>query len=401
MPEILHRCVEEVVGKGHDEQSAYAICRTQLGLKDNGSEDGQDILRKSMTVALPIGDYVNGDEEGDFNAARIREIIANTRARGKQIPIYNLIGKENPDHPEDLDQWPADGWAEGLDVGPNGELVAASKIHGEAARLVYGDMVRGASIGTKIRPLDYEGKKYGEVLEHIVLTNNPYMKGLNIAARLAKGGDGLAYHFTALAKEAPVAEEKKKPEEKPPALGGGDGVNLTEKVVALEVLLVEKEGVIRDLSAANANLLDEVKAFRASPQLEMALKERDQQVRINKANKVRFMTERMARDRQIDMSVLRGWYDHDSDEVVLAGFTNSQFKGSLDLLQYHRDSVPKNPTGRGFISGVPNEDGAPGYTPEQKEQIRALGKDPELLAKTRGSKNFTEYKRRKEAAAKG
>lgn len=351
-------------------------------------------LRKEMTIAFPIGDYVNGPQEGRIDPARIKAIFANTKKRGKPIPIYNLVGKTAPEHPENLDQWPADGWVEGLKIGPGGELIGDNKILGEAARMVRSDMIRGASIGTKILPLDYKGEQMGEVLHHVVLTNNPFMRGMNIAARLARGGQGVAYVFTALAKEAPVAEDKK-PDTKAPAPAGGDE-GVVEKYKALEIVMVEKDAIIRDLEAANRNLLEEVKAFRANPQLDLAMKELDQQKRINEANKVRFITARMAADNQIEMSALRGWYDHDSDEVVLAGFKNSQFKGKLDLLMYHRDSVPKKP-GRAFVSGG-TENNVSTFTAEEKEQIRKLRKDPELLEKTRGAKNYGEWKERKAAA---
>jgi hypothetical protein len=503
MPPALERCVQQVMGKGKDQSSAYAICRTSMGLQADGSQDEEagetmpddeaiekammkmaaiperkdvspesgvhdygnvpfadptnkkypidteehiraawnyinkpenagkypsgvaeikarivaawkrvidkagppsavkaaeplntpTLLKKGVMVCKAVGDYVNGPQEGEITAARLKQLVANFAKYPRQVPVYLLTGKPNPEHPENLDERLADGWVDGLSFDGN-RLLADLNLHGEAATAVLTDGVRGASIGTT-PAADYDGTDIGEVLEHVVLTNRPFVKGMNIAASVARSGSRVACHFTAFTEEADMAE--KKPE---PAPKADEALNLTEKLTAAEVLLQEKDAVIRDLTAANANLLEEVKAFRNSPQLAMALKELDQQKRVNLANKVRFIAGRIAKDGQIEMEALRGWYDHDSDEVVLAGFKNSQFKGDLNLLQYHRDSVKKNPS-RGFISGLPANEVGGTLTAEDKEQIRALGHDPELLDKTRGARNLTEYKRLKAAATKG
>lgn len=39
MPEILHRCVDEVMAKGHDESSAWAICRTSLNMCEGKAKE--------------------------------------------------------------------------------------------------------------------------------------------------------------------------------------------------------------------------------------------------------------------------------------------------------------------------------------------------------------------------
>jgi hypothetical protein len=251
----------------------------------------------------------------------------------------------------------------------------------------------------------YAGDSLGQVLQHVVLTNSPFVKGMNIAASRVQGSEPVAYHFTALHKEAAMADPKKKTDPDPAADATGAGeeaavLSLTERLEAAEVLLQEKEGAIREMAAANANLIEEVKAYKKSPQLVVAMRELDQQKRINLANKVRFITARVASDRQVNMDVLRGWYDHDSDEVVLAGFKASQFKGSLDLLQYHRDSVKKNPSRAAFATGDPGDDGATGLTADDKAALVAAGKDPEVFAATRGARNFTDYKRLKAEAQK-
>jgi len=423
MPAELDRCVAHVMEKGHSESSAYAICRASTGLAENGSEDEKfprvpdeemkllvanemtrrdyasgPVLRKKMVLASAIGDFENGDQAGRLDVAALKSLVANHKKIPRQIPVYLITGTQNPDHPQDLDERLADGWVENFEVEGN-DLVGDVKIHGEAARAVVSDQVRGASIGT-IEGKTYQGQPIGQVLAHVVLTNSPFIKGMNIAASRAKGSEPVAWHFTALTTEADMADKDKKDAGAPgkDSQKPDDGsVNLTEKVTALECLLEEKEGIVRELTTANANLLEEIKAFRERPDLALAQKEIDQLKRHNLAEKVRRIAGKLMADRQINSEELRGWYDHDSDEVVLAGFKNSQFKGKMDLLEYHRSSVPKNPS-RAFISGVQagGQDGE--LTAEERQQAIDAGKDPDLYAKTRGARTFAEFKSRKAAA---
>jgi len=353
--------------------------------------DAPGTLRKQMVVAKPIGKFENGaDMKGKLTKDRIRALVENQAKHPRQIPIFSDRATGG-DHPSSNDMADPTGWAEGLSVNDAGELVADAKLFGQGAQDVGGDVYRGASIYT-VQGKAYDGTPIGEVLKHILLTNEGFIKDLNVAASRIQGDEEVVCYFTALSKEAAMAEPEKTETETA-------DLSLTERLEAAQVFLTQKDGQIRELAASNANLLEEVKAFKANPQLEIAMRELKQQKRINLANKVRFITARMAADRQIDMEVLRGWYDHDSDEVVLAGFTSSQFKGNVDLLQYHRDSVTKRP-GRSFISGADSGDPT-GMTAEQREIALKAGKDPEMLAATAGAKDFTDYLRRKKAAGKG
>lgn len=352
----------------------------------------QPTLRKWMPICKAVGAFENGpDMAGVLSVAFLNQLIANGKKQPRQIPVYLLPESDQPSHPEDLDERFADGWVEGLEM--RGDwLYGDVKTHGKAAVAVANDWVRGASIGT-VDAKTYDGNLIGQVLEHLVITNKPYVKGMNVAATAGvRGGRSVAYHFTALSTEATMADDpNKKPDD-------GGGVNLTEKVTALETQLVEKDGVIRDLMTQNGDLLEEVKAFRERPDLALAQKKIEQLERHNLAEKVRRITANMLRDRQINSEALRGWHDHDSDAVVLAGFRNSQFKGELNLLEYHRLSVPRNPS-RSYVSGSPEVmDGE--LTATEKEAIVEAGKDPEVFAATRGAKSFTEYKRLKAAAQK-
>ena len=353
--------------------------------------DAPGTLRKRMVILKPIGAFENGaDMKGKVTKERIRALVENQKKHPRQIPIFSdkVTGG---DHPPSNDMADPTGWVEDLSVNDAGELVADAKLFGQGAADVSGDVYRGASVYT-VQGKAYDGSAIGEVLKHLLLTNEGFLKDLNVAASRVQGDEEVVCYFTALTKEAAMAEEPEKKEET------AETLSLTERLEAAEVLLAQKDGQIRELTASNANLLEEVKAYKGHPQLTIALKELDQQKRINRANKIRFITGRMADDRQIEMDALRGWYDHDSDEVVLAGFKASQFKDNLDLLQYHRDTVKKNPS-RTFISGVPI-DAESGLTSEQKEVAMKAGKDPQLLAATAGAKDFSDYKRRKAAAQK-
>src|SRR5262245_34115883 len=135
MPEILHRCVEEVMGKGHSEQSAYAICRTSLGLSEDGSQDDKEsnipdaemrtrvlsamtkaefgsypVIKKKIPLCEAVGEYVNGDQEGRLSLPLFKRLVENFRKHPRQVPVYLIVGSPNPGHPEDLDQRLADGW---------------------------------------------------------------------------------------------------------------------------------------------------------------------------------------------------------------------------------------------------------------------------------------------------
>ena len=92
---------------------------------------------------------------------------------------------------------------------------------------------------------------------------------------------------------------------------------------------------------------------------------------------------------------VRGYEGGDtrSDEVTLAWFKNSLFAGEMGKLEFALVLRPKKIINRTFHSGAPEEGAV--YSAEQKEQIRKLGKDPELLEKTRGSRNYTDWKARK------
>lgn len=430
MPEILHRCVEEVMGKGHDEQSAYAICRASMGLAEDGSEDDKHpdmpmpemhtrvlsemtkrefgsypMVKRRVPLCEAVGEFVNGEQEGVLTLALFRRLVENFTKHPRQVPVYLIVGDPNPEHPEDLDARLADGWIEGLSI--EGKfLMGDLKANGPAAIAIVRDQVRGASIGT-VQGRAYDGTPIGQVLEHVVLTNSPFVKGMNIAARLVKGGDKVACYFTAL-KEAPVADDKKDEKPKPaPKADDKTDLNLSEvkeELAAAEMLLKEQAKKIDELSTSNDELEAELRERQKNSDLELAIKENKNLQRQVLASKVRELIQ-LGLDRgQFKRDMVLGYDGGEdrSDALTLKWFTNSDiFKGNMDLLRFALKTFPKTEMRRSFVSGEPTGTDGAGYTEEQQKILRDSKKDPEIVAAVRGASNLTDYKRRKAAAAKG
>ena len=431
MPAALESCVAHVMDKPDfvpqegrtAEDSAYAICRSSMGLAVDGSEDTKQVgmddaeiqrragnemtrrgftstptLRKKMPIAEAIGEFENGPQEGTLDLKLLRALVENQKRHPRQIPVYLGTGQPNPEHPQDLDERLADGWVEDFKL-EGKRLIADVKLHGEAARAVIGDQVRGASIGT-IAGKSYKGDPLGPVLAHVLLTNSPFIKGMNIAASRAKGTEQVVWHFSAL-KEAKMADPEKKPD--PEKKADPDSLNLQEKVTALECLLQEKDGLIRELTASNENFKEEVEKYRESPQLEIAMKENTKLQRRVNAMRVRELVGLGLSRGQFNQVIVKGYEGGDkrSDEITLAWFNNSVFGGSEEKLEFALSTFPRTALNKQFASGAPGqgeEDAA--YSLEEQKTIRAAGKDPAMLQKVRGARNFQDYKRLK-AEAKG
>jgi hypothetical protein len=417
MPEILHRCVEKVMGQGHSEESAYAICRASLGVKEDGSQDAtvpdmtdHEMLirtaseitkrqfdnfprvRKWMPLCVAVGDFVNGEQEGQLTVGLFKRFVENFKKHPRQIPVYLIVGDTNPEHPTDLDARLADGWVENLRIDGK-TLMGDVTLNGNAAVAVLTDGVRGASIGAK-PGMSYDGKDIGYILEHVVLTNSPFVKGMNVAARSQSGGE-LSFFFTALKQEATMAEDVK-PE---------PDISLTEKVTALEVLLQEKEGQIRDLTASNENMREELEKRRENAQNDLLLQDKTRLERRVLAMRIQKLVAKGVANGQFTQDRVKGYDGGDdmSDEVTLAWFKGSEFKGNMDRLEYALQALPKKTMGRTFHSGMPTDDGGEIFTAAEKAIAVAAGKDPEILAGIASGKarTFTEWQALKKAAGKG
>lgn len=425
MPAELDRCVAQVMARPDfepredttAEESAFAICRSSLGLADDGSQDVKDldledhdirrkveeemmrsgfstrpILRKKIPIASAIGKFVNGPMKGELILDVLKTLVENQSKHKRQIPIYLVTGKPNSDHPEDLDERLADGWVEGIEI-QGRDLIADVKLHGDAAVAVTNDQVRGASIGT-IAGADYKGNSIGYVLEHVILTNSPFIKGMNIAASDKKGGRKIAWYFTNFKKEAKMADKDEDRKKEP------DLASLMERNTALDCLIQEKEKTIRELTESNENLTEELKVRQENQDLELSLKENRKLQRRVDALRIRELVALGIGRGQFRKDQVAGHEGGDarSDEVTLAWFKNSIFGGDLQKLDFALKTFPRLEMNRRYVSGAPGEQEHDGYSSEEQERIKKLGKDPLILSKTRGAKNFSDYKRLREEA---
>ncbi len=164
------------------------------------------ILRKEMVIAKTIGTYQNGPRQrGIMDRTRLQDLVDKFTTHPRQVPIYAL-----GDHVLDLNERVPDGWVEGVRLDKDGQMIISAKMIGDGADFVIEDRIRGASIGT-MQAKDLKGKKIGEVLHHVLLTNTPFIKDLPSIAAAASGGEAVVWFSTAL-EEVPMAltpEEEK------------------------------------------------------------------------------------------------------------------------------------------------------------------------------------------------
>lgn len=353
------------------------------------------IVRKKMVVCTPFGEYTNGDQEGVMSKRRLASLAANFNKYPRQVPIYSL-----GNHVTDLDERLPDGWVEGLEVNDAGQLVADVKIQGEAAAWVLNDMIRGASIGT-VQGKNPDGSAQGEVLQHLLLTNNPFDKSLNIAAT-RKGSEEVAHFTTALPAEAndmadsDIQKENARLKDELAALKAKSPDDTAAKLKDTEALLSEKIRENSELAAANAVLREDVEKFKTSPQLEAALKDIETLKTRNLVAEVRRKVGDGNRSGQFGVGFLGGeaksTWDHPSDGAVLAWFNaHSIFKGSLDRLDLLLQTMERKTTGRSFHSGDPGQPENVTLTADDRAMVRRLGLDPDKVIAGMKSTNRAEF----------
>jgi Mu-like prophage I protein len=409
MPEILHKCVEEVMSKGHDEQSAYAICRTSLGLKDDGTEDETEPaytedemlqkvalhlnsefsnvppLVKEITVARAGVNFVNGEQEFDLPESRIDAIIANTKKWGGQVKVY-LEDVANPGHPprKVRGALPADGWAEALKrVGK--DMVAKVKLMGAAAVGVAKDQYRGASIATR-EENDLHGKPIGEILDHILITNDPFFANLPaISASRSQGGKEAVTYISAQ-RSKPMADPKN------PSVAEIEAKHKTEiEAKELELSNLRKERLkdaarIEDLEAQVSNV-------KADPEKE-ELQER--LVRLELKSEAQEIRE-VVNDGLSRGTLKASWaqdFKKGGDTGTIKWFKDSRFGGDLKLLKYQvYETEPIVQLNKRYASGA-NPDDVKTLSSEDKQWLRNKGIDPDKVAAGK-ARDLGEYKRLK------
>jgi hypothetical protein len=354
------------------------------------------VLRKKMIVCTPFGKFVNGDQKGVMDVKRLRGLVENFNKHPRPVPIYAM-----GDHVGLLDERVPDGWVEGLTVDADGRLVAAVKLEGEAARLVLGDKIRLASIAT-VQGKNPDGTAQGEVLQHVLLTNDAFDKNANIqiAAALAKGAELYATFTTALHSEKEVGmadqnlhDEIARLKDENAAL---KAMTADEKVAAelkeSQALLSEKIRETVELTAANENLKADVERLRSNPEMEVAFKQQERQLR---ASKIRRLVQDGVGEGQFNRAMVgdpKSTYNHTSDEAVLAWFKTSLFKDSFEKLEFALSTFPKLSLRKQFGTGESDETRTATMTDQDKESVVALGHTPEKVKAGYEAKNINAYR---------
>jgi hypothetical protein len=352
-------------------------------------------LRKKMVVCTPLGKYVNGEYKGVMTTARLKKIADNFKKYPRQVPIYAL-----GDHVESTDERMPDGWVEGVSVSEAGELVADVKLMGPAAAWVMNDQIRGASIGT-VQGKNPDGSTQGEVLQHLLLTNNPFDKSLNIAASQTKGGEAVECFFTALpSTEADMADEKdteiaRLREENAALKAQTADEKVSAELTETQALLQEQRRANAELVASNENLKADVEKFKSPKAIEELNKKLQMQDRQLRAEKIRRLvkdgvsTGRFSRQLVGDPKL---GYSHPSDEIVLSWFKDSAaFKGSFERLEIMLETLPPiNRRDYGTDAGAA-EPHSTAFDASQEEYIRSQGLDPEKVKAAMKAKDAGQY----------
>ena len=326
---------------------------------------------------------------------RLQRLVDNFSAYPRQVPIF-MLG----DHPETNDQEPPVGWVERLYLSGDELLMARVKLHGPGASAVGGDLIRGASIYT-VQGKDYDGSPIGEILKHVLLTNEPFYKDLNIAASRIPGGESAVCVFTALSsREAAMAENDKTkgsppdkdkqrvdPTQDEPTVAAMKAKD--EEIVALKAkLLTAEEGIEELKEKLDAKPVDSEKE-------EQAVRLKAAEYKLD-ALEIRELVAKGLSSGTIKPSWCKG-FNEGGYNGTMSWFKASRFVGDKKLLAW---AVENNPPmyrmGRTFASGSPGEDSAVVLTSEDRALIRKMklsaeaveaamkGEDPGAVLKAEG-----------------
>lgn len=402
MPEILERCVSEVMGKGHSESSAYAICRVSLGLLSDGTEDASSIelseeelkaklemtlpfqngplLLKRMVIAHPFGKFVNGDQEGNMTKRRLAGLVENYKKYPRQVPV-KMLGE----HEFDNDGFVPVGWVEGLEQDSEGNLVARVKLHGMGAEAVGADLIRGASIGT-VNGKDTDGTAIGEVLKHLLLTNEPFDKLVNIAASHEQGGERVVYYATALSSETSMPDKDKSKDSPPDKDKQRVNPNAEEptvadlkakddEIVALKAKLIQAEEAIEELKEQIATAPQDVEKE------ELAVKVRQLEMK-SEAQEIRELVQSGLQGGRLKPSWCDGFNAGKGaarDKATTDWLkSHPKFQGDIKLLRWAvENSEPMYRIGKTFNTGAPAQEKA--LTADDKALMKKLGLKPETV----------------------
>jgi len=385
------------MGQGHDEQSAYAICRTSLNLTSDDQDlemsdedmkkavkkyieprmvDGWPTKRINIVVARPIGKFKNGPVEGELSAETIMKIVQNF-SRTTKVPVYLW------DHVQDLDETLPDGWVLGLSVNRDGLLIADTEVMGDAVSYVDRHQVRSASIAWNPSAKDYQGKSIGPLLMHVTLTNNPYIKDLPAIAARDMGGAGLLVCFTALTvEEVGMADPKDKKE---PIQADKDRIDPTQDEPTI-AQLKERDDEIVSLKAKLLNAEEAISEMKEKLDARPVDEEKEQQaIRLKHAEfkldalEIRELVAKGLHTGTLKPSWCSGYSDNGYNGTM-SWFKASRFQGDKKLLAWAVENSPVlYKVGRTFQSGAPTDGDAVVLTQEDRELIRKLKMNPEQV----------------------
>lgn len=371
--------------------------------------DNLPVFRKRMVLCTPFGPFINGKQKGDMTPERLRSLAENARRYPRNMRVY--VGG---DHVFNPDERVADGWIEGVEYVewspnyPNGALVGDVKLHGEGARQVAQDLIRGGSIGVR-EGTNPDNTPQGEVLDHFLISDWGFDKSVNIAIA-ATGGNATAYYFTATTKEPDMADGTKDPEkEKPP----GD-----DKVAAK---LQEQEGTIIALKAETLRKDEEIEALteqlanaRADVDKETALAEninlkrkdflRDVRDMVNHGLKVGTIISAEVTGyggaHPLDFTATERWFK--ASKFYDATVPNPE-QVAFEVLKYTATKTkPRVVIGGSFRSGQPAGEGdAVTLTEDERKRMKDRGQNPDRIASLSDQDDFEEWKRKKAAASGG
>jgi len=364
-------------------------------------------LYKDMIIAKPIGKFVNGPHQGGvITRERLVEYVEKQKRHPRQIPIY-LLGE----HPPTNDLRPADGWVEGLSIDDDGNLVASAKLIGQAAEWVREDRIRGASIYTR-QGADYLGNSMGDVLRHVLLSDEAFISDLNVSASDATGGVEAVIAFTALTKEADMAD-KKEPKDPDPSPADKAKVSNDDAPTALK--MKEAQDAITALQAEKLVLKERIEDLETSLANSKVDVDKETLARENlsmRAEVFGMKVRALVADGLQRGTLKPAWCDG------FAGKNAVDYAGTVQWLKasrFYDRSVP-NPedaalrlvkwavennqplykTGVAFISGQPVGDtGAVSLTDAQRATLKDRGMDPDRVANITDETNFADWKRMK------
>lgn len=186
MPQILDDCVKKVMEKGHDEKSAWAICRTSLGMSQDKTsmievmKHADDMCEKIKSGTLTFSEpetfdikgveiFAVGKWNGDnYTEKDLQDIVASFNKLKNKIKPYLKIGHGEEQKLLRDDELPSAGWISNLKM--EGQKLVADFVR--IPKKIYEIMRRGAysRVSSELWwDLPVEGQTYRRVLKAVAI----------------------------------------------------------------------------------------------------------------------------------------------------------------------------------------------------------------------------------------